>query len=126
MDKRTIHSEFNSIFELGSRVLESWGQDAYTPALSDEIVSFTDATGNVIRSTVVPKEILHFVSSGYEVVREWMKYHSYAYYRKACCKEDFEDLFNLLGRIQDFKRQVVLADIQMKQILDGQFITPVR
>lgn len=100
--------------------------EIYTPALSDEIISFTDAIGNVIRSTVVPKEILHFESSGYEVIREWMKYHSYAYYRKACGKEDFEDLFNLLGRIQDFKNQVVLADIQMKRILGGQFITPIR
>ena len=98
----------------------------YTPALSDEIISFTDSIGNVIRSTVVPKEILHFEASGYEVIREWMKYHSYAYYRKACGKEDFEDLFNLLGRIQDFKNHVVLADIQMKRILGGQFITPIR
>ena len=98
--------------------------EIYTPSLSDEFVSFTDATGNVIRSSVVPNEILHFESSGYEVVREWMKYHSYVYYRKACGKEDFEDLFNLLGKIRDFISQIALADVQMKKILGGQFITP--
>ena len=98
--------------------------EIHLPSLSDEFVSFTDAIGKIVRSTVVPHEILHFESSGYEVVREWMKYHQYAYYRKACGKEDFEDLFNLLGRIQDFIKQVLLADIQMKQILEGKFVSP--
>lgn len=96
--------------------------EIYTPALSDEIISFTDVVGNVIHSTVVPKEILHFESSGYEVVREWMKYHSYAYYRKACGKEEFEDLFNLLGRISDFVIQTHESDKIMKQILGGNFL----
>lgn len=96
--------------------------EMYSPSLSDEIVSFTDAMGNVIRSTVVPKDILHFESSGYEVVREWMKYHSYSYYRKACGKEEFEDLFNLLGRISDFMTQTHESDKIMKQILGGNFL----
>ena len=96
--------------------------EIYSPSLSDEIVSFTDAIGNAIRSTVVPKEILHFESSGYEVVREWMKYHSYSYYRKACGKEEFEDLFNLLGRISDFVIQTHESDKIMKQILGGNFL----
>lgn len=96
--------------------------EIYSPSLSDEIVSFTDAIGNVIRSTVVPKGILHFESSGYEVVREWMKYHSYSYYRKACGKEEFEDLFNLLGRISDFVTQTHESDKIMKQILGGNLL----
>ena len=56
-------------------------------------MSYSIEKGNVIikdintRKTIsipVSEEILTFQASGYEIVREWLKYHSYNYYRKSC------------------------------------------
>lgn len=93
-------------------------------SLSDDIITICDAGGDETKSERISKDVLHFESSGYEVVREWMKYHSYAYYRKACGKDEYDDLFNLLGRIMDFQSQIVQADSLMKQILTNEMIIP--
>ncbi len=93
-------------------------------SFSDDTITIKDAGGNEIKSKVIPEGVLHFESSGYEVVREWMKYHSYAYYRKACGQEEFFDLCNLLGKIRDFILQVELSDKGMRQILESELILP--
>lgn len=91
-------------------------------SLSDDTITIKDAGGNIINSRKIWANVLHFEASGYEIVREWMKYHSYAYYRKACGKEEFNDLNNLLGRICDFIDHVQKSDILIRQILNGDFI----
>ena len=93
-------------------------------SLSDKVITIINAEKDAISSLPIEKNVLHFESSGYEVVHEWMKYHSYAYYRKACGKEDFKDLYNLLGRIIDFLDQVHKSDVIMKQLFNGEFIIP--
>lgn len=95
-------------------------------SLSDDNIIIRDVEGNEITSNQIPKNILHFESSGYEVVREWMKYHSFSYYRKACSKEDFEDLFNLLGRIQDFLNDIKKTDVIINDILNDKLIIPIK
>lgn len=94
-------------------------------SLSDKIITIIDARNYKIKSQEIPVNELHFESSGYEVVREWLKYHSYAYYRKACSLEDFKDLYNLLGRIRDFIHWVRMSDDIMRKLLNSSFITPI-
>ena len=93
-------------------------------SLLDEAMIITVAGGRRIKSQSVAQDILHFESSGYKVVSEWLKYHSYAYYRKACGKDEFDDLFNLLGRICDYLDLVRQVDIKMEQILVKELIRP--
>lgn len=104
-----------------------FNQNDFQAGIKIDSFSIKDNTiviNKVIVSEPIPQEILHFEASGYEIVKQWMKYHSYAYYNKACGKEEFEDLFNLLARIQDYLVQVREADKVMQKILKGDFITP--
>ena len=97
-------------------------------------MSYSIEKGNVIikdintRKTIsipVSEEILTFQASGYEIVREWLKYHSYNYYRKSCGRVEFEDFQNLCGRIYDFKELMKSADEIMDEILQGSFVKPI-
>lgn len=47
MDKRTNNRDFTSVFELGSRVLESWGQDAYESCANVEVLDFFCCAGGM-------------------------------------------------------------------------------
>lgn len=87
-------------------------------------VILQDTRNNVIFTLHAPNDILQFEVSGYNVIREWLKYHSYAYYRKSCNREDILDLFNLLGKIHEFKKQVILADHAMRKILSSEILKP--
>ena len=82
---------------------------------SSEIVSFD-----------VPDAILRFEASGYNIIEQWLKYHSYAYYRKACSNEDIQDLFNLIGRIAEYLIEVAKSDQIMKRILERELIKPIK
>lgn len=92
--------------------------------VSDSSVIFQDTRNNVTFTLHVPNDILRFEVSGYNVIREWLKYHSFAYYRKSCKREDILDLFNLLGKIHEFKEQVILADYVMGKILSSEILKP--
>jgi hypothetical protein len=95
---------------------------AYT--ISEGSIIIHDINSKETFAIQVPDEILNFQASGYEIVREWLKYHSYSYYRKACGKKEFEELQNLFGRILDFKSLVASADEIMIKILQSELIKP--
>lgn len=93
-------------------------------AILDGSIKIYDVNSKVEYIIQVPEEILTFQASGYEIVREWMKYHSYSYYRKSCGKKEFEELQDLFGRILDFKFLVASADDIMRKILQSELIKP--
>ena len=122
IEKKNYQSE-QSLAVFDSNLLRS-ETEIHSFSISDDTITISDAGGVEIKSKRIPKDVLHFESSGYEVVREWMKYHSYAYYRKACGKEEFEDLFNLIGRISDFVTQIHVSDKILKLIIEGDLLIP--
>lgn len=73
----------------------------------------------------VAEEVLKFDVSGYNVIREWLKYHSYSYYRKVCSKSDLLDLLCLIIRILEYNKQVKESDTIMRDILIGQLVKPI-
>lgn len=93
-------------------------------SISVGCIKIQDAISKKVFTIPVPNEILEFQASGYEIVRQWLKYHSYSYYRKACGKMEFEDLQNLFGRIIDFKDLVSSADKIMSIILRDKLVKP--
>lgn len=122
IEKKDYQSE--QAFKVFDNNFLSHETEIHSFSLSDDTITIRDAGGNETKSKEISKNVLHFESSGYEVVREWMKYHSYAYYRKACGKEELEDLFNLLGRISEFMTKTHESDMIMKLILEGKFLIP--
>lgn len=84
------------------------------------------AQGQTIIKIDVDDSILNFEVSGYSIVREWLKYHSYAYYRKSCNLDDLHDLQNLIGKIHEYKKLVLQDDMVVRRILSSELIKPIR
>lgn len=106
----------------GSSMMDHEINMEYT--ISEGCIKIYDINSKEASDVLVPDEILSFQASGYEIVREWLKYHSYSYYRKACGKKEFEELQNLFGKILDFKSCVASADEIMREILLSELIKP--
>ena len=106
----------------GSSLMDHEINMEYT--ISEGGIKIHDINSRVEYVIQVSDEILTFQASGYEIVREWLKYHSYNYYRKACGKKEFVELQNLFGKILDFKSLVASADVIMSEILQSELIKP--
>lgn len=93
--------------------------------VAKSVINLIGDYDQVIYSFVVPKEILQFEASGYNIIVQWLKYHTYAYYRKACSNEEIHELFNLIGKIAEYQVQVTKSDEIMKDILITELIKPI-
>lgn len=93
---------------------------------SDSKIILMDENGSEIFSFEVPDAILRFEASGYNIIEQWLKYHSYSYYRKTCSNEDIHELFNLIGRIAEYQIEAANSDQIMKRILEGELIKPIK
>lgn len=112
---------------LGNVVSESYQEfKLHSHKASDGKIILMDDHGTPIVSFDVPDTILRFEASGYNIIDQWLKYHSYAYYRKACSNEDIHDLFNLIGRIAEYQAETTKSDEVMKRILEGELVKPIK
>jgi len=74
----------------------------------EKIVLKDERSLNEIVLQPIPTEILSFQVSGYQVLQQWLKFHSHRYTRMAFSQENYERLLKLLTRI----------DMQMKVVKD--------
>lgn len=112
---------------LGNVVYESFQEfELHDSKTTDGKISLMDDHGTTMIFLDVPDAILHFEVSGYNIIEQWFKYHSYAYYRKTCSNDDIHDFFNLIGRIAEYQIEVANSDGIMKKILDGELIEPIK
>jgi len=72
----------------------------------------------------LPNGITDYEVSGYVVLEQWLKYHSYVYYRKSCSLTEYADFINLIGKIIQYKELVIEIDSLMKQVLTLDLILP--
>lgn len=96
--------------------------ELYGYNINKEEIRIIDSHKDVVMILRIREEILKFSSSGYNVIREWLKYHKYAYYRKNCTQQDMLELCKLAGRIQFFLKQQSMADALAHKICKGQLI----
>ena len=81
---------------------------------------FGDA-GNLLHEYPdVDIKILDFEISGYNVLKEWLKMHSYAYYRKNCGAEEFSDLNMLISKIALYINTIVELDDLVELVMEGE------
>lgn len=112
---------------LGNVVSECYQEfELHSHQASDGKITLMDNHGTSIVSFDVPEAILSFEASGYNIIDQWLKYHSYAYYRKACSSEDIHDLFNLIGRIAEYQAETTKCDELMKRILESELVKPTK
>lgn len=120
-------SEEDLLAILGEQVSCTYGEhEVYSSKCEDGCIRMMDIQGRIIFAIEVPKEILAFEASGYNIIEQWLKYHSYAYYRKSCNGNDFHDLFNLIGRISIYLKLTKECDTIMENILKSELIKPIR
>ena len=84
-----------SSFDWGERI-NSFEVKGYE--IEEDYIKFTSSDNRVIVYNA-PSYVLNFSVSGYSIVREWLKYHSYAYYRKEITLLELEEFTNLIKRI---------------------------
>lgn len=100
--------------------------EVYSGKCEDGCIKMMDVQGRIILTIDIPENILTFEVSGYNIIEQWLKYHSYAYYRKSCNGDDFHNLFNLIGRISAYLKLVKECDSIMKNILKSELIKPIK
>lgn len=86
-------------------------------------ISFLDEKGNLLKKYVdIDEDVLQFEVSGYNVVREWLKLHSYPYYRKKMEQDEIKEFHTLLSKINLYKNTVVKLDKLVEKILNGKLL----
>lgn len=100
--------------------------EVHNSKCEDGKIKMFDEQNRTICTIEVPKNILNFEASGYNIIEQWLKYHSYAYYRKSCNDKDIRDLFNLIGKIYKHNQLVTECDTIMKSILKSELLKPIR
>lgn len=112
---------------LGEQTSLTLGEcEVHRSKCEDGKIMMFDDQNKTICIIEVPKDILNFEASGYNIIEQWLKYHSYAYYRKSCNDSDLNDLFNLVGRINKYHQLVTECDAVMKSILESELLKPIR
>lgn len=86
----------------------------------EESVSMTDNSNIELKSMPVPKEILEFQVSGYQVIYQWLKVHSHRYTRTTFTKQQFTEFLFLLQRIGDHMVQTRKIDDRIGGLLQGE------
>lgn len=127
VEKKTFNIEETMITKLfGSKLLTDFQEsEIHSYNCTTDSIELLDNRKRPILVIPVAEEVLKFDVSGYNVIREWLKYHSYSYYRKACGKSDLLDLLCLIIRILEYNKQVKESDIIMRDILIGQLVKPI-
>ena len=122
---RVEESLVSSIFGLNlmQEYLES---EIHSYVFKKNAIELLDIHKYSVLTIPVDEEVLNFEVSGYNVVREWLKYHSYAYFRKTCNATDIKDLLCLIIRIREYIEQVNCSDKVMKEILANELIKPIK
>lgn len=101
VEKKTFNIEETMITKLfGSKLLADFQEsEIHSYNCTADSIELLDNRKWPILVIPVAEEMLKFDVSGYNVICEWLKYHSYSYYRKACSKSDLLDLLCLIIRI---------------------------
>lgn len=114
-----------SIF--GQNLMQKYSEtEIHGYSFKKNAIELLDVHKSSVLSIPMDEKILNFEVSGYNVIREWLKYHTYAYYRKTCNVSDIKDLLCLTVRICEYIRQVVRSDEVMKKILANELIKPIK
>jgi hypothetical protein len=82
-----------------------------------------DEKGNLVKQYFdIDEDTLQFEVSGYNVVREWLKLHSYPYYRKNLEEEELNEFHMLLSKIDLYRTIILELDNKVEQILDSKLL----
>jgi predicted helicase len=90
----------------------------------DRLILLDDTRSVLKEFPNIPEEITGFTVSGYNILREWLKMHSFPYYRKGVGTTEFLKLEKLIDNISEYLDAIVELDSIVEEILDGELYEP--
>lgn len=92
--------------------------------IETESIRLLDDKGNLVKQFLnLDEDVLQFEVSGYSVVREWLKLHSYPYYRKQLEEGEIKEFHTLLSKIRLYKDTTAELDKSVEEILNGKLLS---
>lgn len=115
MDRPTkLYDYFEDLYDSPFKLIK------YKIDVEKEMIEFFDDSGEaVISLKYIPKELLIYTISGYQVLEQWLKYYSYRYTRKTFSKKDFQKFISLLSTIRAQLRIIRRLDELLKPLIEG-------
>ncbi len=91
--------------------------------IETDSVRFLDRNGNlIIEYTDLDEDVLKFEVSGYNVVWNWLKLHSYPYYRKRLEEDEIKEFHTLLLKLRLYIDTIAELDKSVEEILNGKLL----
>ncbi|MDX9832966.1 MAG: type ISP restriction/modification enzyme, partial [Anaerolineae bacterium] len=106
--------------ELQNLYLHEFQLTDYNIDGEEEKIDLLEDGSIVISLTGIPQKILDFTVSGYQVLQQWLKFHSYRYTRIAFTSEQFTNLLKLLHQIRSQISIVEALDEDVSRIVLGE------
>jgi len=134
-------SLFISVSELGKTLARIEKSDYIIPDIpikDDEIRYYeysvvgnticlkTESGGILKQYTDIDSDVIDFEISGYNVLKEWLKMHSFPYYRMPLKVEKLLELETLISKISLYIEKVGELDLEVEQILCNELFLPRR
>ena len=88
-------------------------------AETKEIRLYGDAREPTVKLCDVPVELLQMTISGYEVIKCWLKFHSYAYTRTQFTNINYLELLGLLSKLSKQVELIGEIDTVIDRIVTG-------
>lgn len=105
--------------EMEALFREPFKLTGYTLNEREESIELYENGSLVICMRPVPTDVLEFAVSGYQVLQQWLKLHSYRYTRAQFTLEQYTNLLKLVHQVQEQISIVSDLDDEMSQILSG-------
>jgi hypothetical protein len=97
----------------------------YKYSISATSVILQNENGQPLKTfTAASDDVINFEVSGYNVLKEWLKIHSFPYYRKALDQEKIKELENLIAKINIYFEVVQKIDLLVEEVIDGELLPP--
>lgn len=97
----------------------------YKTKIGIDSIQFIGKANDVIITLKDLKEsVLSFEVSGYNVIKEWLKMHSYPYYRKKMESTEINELYTLIAKIEIYQSKIMEIDIVVEEILKNKLLEP--
>lgn len=92
--------------------------------IETDSIRFLDESGNlIIEYSDLDEDVLKFEVSGYNVVWNWLKLHSYPYYRKRLEEDEIKEFHTLLFKIRLYIDTIAELDKSVEEILNGKLLS---
>lgn len=107
-------AKLEKIFEREFRLTD------YDVKENEGILELIEDKKTLIKFAPLPEEVLSFEVAGYNVLAQWLKFHSHRYTRASFGKADFEKLLSLLSRIELQLKTMEELDREIAPLLTGE------